>query len=415
MHRKMHRGAVAEINLDAISHNLEAIGKITGGTPVIAVVKADAYGHGAVQVSRRLAAEGVLCLAVAYTSEAADLRNAGITAPILVLFEKQDIPDFFRYNLMPVIHDLDTALKISGEAEKRRHPLDVHVKIDTGMGRFGFNGEKVPEAVAAISKMAFINIAGLMSHFSDSDISDKSYAEMQLKKFGSVADKFFAVTGKTAKNITRHIANSAAALSFRDAGLDAVRPGIMLYGCPPFRRPGEKSEILKPKSGTPAHALIPAMTVKTRILALKRFPKGSAISYGRTFITRRESLMAVLPIGYADGFSRAFSNNCDVLVRGKRAPVAGRVCMDLTVADVTELGRVNEGDEVVLLGRQGDEEITAWELALKAGTIPYEILTSIGNRSQRIYTDAGSMQDLQHAAYKFKLKSRGTKGRNKAG
>lgn len=373
----MRRGAVAEINLDAVAHNFNVAAELAGSAAVIPVVKADAYGHGAVRVSERLVKEGASCLAVAYMSEAVELRKAGIKSSILILFEKYDLSDFFKYNLIPVIHDLGTALKISAEAKKRGHPLDVHFKIDTGLGRLGLNGSKIAEEVIEASKMDHINIAGLMSHFSDSDISDKSYALMQLRNFNAVREKVLAATGWPARNLLCHISNSAAIISFKDALLDAVRPGLMLYGCLPFNHSSEP--------GPACPGLIPAMTVKTGILALKRFPKGSPISYGRTFTTKRDSLIAVLPVGYADGFSRAFSNNGDALVHGKRVPVVGRVCMDLTMLDVTEISGVKEGDDVVLLGSQGDEEITAWEMALKTGTIPYEIFTSLGGRSKKEY------------------------------
>lgn len=395
MHQDMHRGATAEIDLNAISHNYNVIKKITGNLPVIAVVKADAYGHGAAEISESLVKEGVFCLAVAYTSEAIELRKAGIKAPVLVLFEKYDIPDFFEYNLIPVIHDLNTAEKISEEAKKKGRSIDLHVKIDTGMGRVGFNSDSVAEDLISISKMDYINIAGLMSHFSDSDMADKSYAGIQLKRFRSVREKLRSFLGSD-KNLLCHISNSAATMSFRDAHMDAVRPGIMLYGCLPFQQPAIHDSRFTVHEGTRGQVaeLIPAMTVKARILTLKRLPEGSPVSYGRTFITRRDSLVAILAVGYADGFSRVFSNNADVLVRGKRAPIIGRVCMDLTMVDVTEVEGLKEGDEVVLLGRDGNEEITVWEMALKANTIPYEVLTSIGNKSKRIYKDAGCrMQD----------------------
>ncbi|GAB4409522.1 MAG: alanine racemase [Thermodesulfovibrionales bacterium] len=357
----MHRGAVAEIDLDAISHNLGIVRETTGDQPVIAVVKADAYGHGAIEVSKRLEEEGVYSLAVSYTDEAIKLRDAGIKSRVLVLFDKQSLSDFFDYSLIPVIHDFQTAVRLSSEAKRRNCKIDIHIKVDTGMGRLGFIGAKAIEDIAAISKMDHINVAGLMSHLSDPDT-----VEEQLKRFNTIRE-----TMPHKGDLLCHIANSAAVVSFRDTYMDAVRPGIMLYGYSPVRQP-----------------LRPAMTVKTKILSLRRLPEGSPISYGGSFITRRESLVAVLPVGYADGYSRAFSNNADVLVRGKRVPVVGRVCMDLTMVDVTGIEGVAEGDEVVLLGRQGDKEITVGELAMKAGTIPYEIMTSLGNRSRRTYVGA---------------------------
>lgn len=376
----MHRGAIAEIDLDAVTHNLGIVKKITENRPVIAVVKADAYGHGAIEVSRRLVNEGVSALAVAFTDEAIKLREAGIDSPIVVLFDKCDSADILKFNLIPVIHDLHSAKRLSEEARKRGNTLNVHVKVDTGMGRIGFNGAGVLRDIVAVSKMDYLNIAGLMSHFSDSDIADKSYARLQIERFNAVRD----ILRKVVKSPPLcHIANSAATLSFRDAHFDAVRPGLILYGYSPM----QKSETIEAfrLPNFRASELKPAMRIKTQILSLRKLQKGTPVSYGRTFITRRKSLIAVLPVGYADGFSRAFSNNADVLVKGKRAPVVGRVCMDLTMIDVTDIERMKEGDEVVLIGRQGRGEITATEIAIKAGTIPYEILTAIGNRSRRIY------------------------------
>lgn len=371
----MHRGAIAEIDLNAIAHNLDVVKAITRGRPVIAVVKADAYGHGAVEVSKKMIKGGVHCLAVAFNNEAVQLREAGIRSKILVLFERHDIREFFDYGLTPVVHDLETARRLHREARKRIRRLNVHIKIDTGMGRLGFNNENVVEDIIAISKMDYLNIEGILSHFSEADIRDKSCAQEQLAKFNEIRKSL----SKTIRNnFLFHIANSAATMSFKGAHMDAVRPGIMLYGCSPVMGQGSRVKGQGSK-------LKPAMRVRTNILTLRKVPKGTPISYGGTFITRRESLIAVMPVGYADGYCRAFSNNADVLVRGKRAPVAGRVCMDLTMVDATGIQGVKDGDEVVLLGRQGKEEITAWDLAKKSGTVPYEILTSLGNRSKRIY------------------------------
>jgi alanine racemase len=371
----VHRGAIAEIDLNAIAHNLDVVKAITRGRPVIAVVKADAYGHGAVEVSKKMIKGGVHCLAVAFNNEAVQLREAGLRSKILVLFERHDIREFFDYGLTPVVHDLETARRLHREARKRIRRLNVHVKIDTGMGRLGFNNENVVEDIIAISKMDYLNIEGILSHFSEADIRDKSCAQEQLAKFNEIRKSL----SKTIRNnFLFHIANSAATMSFKGAHMDAVRPGIMLYGCSPVMGQGSRVK-------GPGAELKPAMRVRTSILTLRKVPKGTPISYGGTFITRRESLIAVMPVGYADGYCRAFSNNADVLVRGKRAPVVGRVCMDLTMVDATGIQGVKDGDEVVLLGRQGKEEITAWDLAKKSGTIPYEVLTSLGNRSKRIY------------------------------
>lgn len=364
----MDRGPVAEIDLNAIAHNFRIVQNTAKKKNVIGVVKADAYGHGASKVASRLLKEGASYLAVAYTSEAIELRDAGIKAPIIVLFDKDELPLYFEYSLIPAIHDIKTALSFSKIAKKRRQKINVHIKLDTGMGRLGFNNiNEAAEKINTIAGMDSIEISGLMSHFSDADLSDKSYALLQIDRFNSVKNSIFK---KGIKPKLCHMANSAAIISLPESHFDAVRPGLMLYGY---------------SSLQPSVKLIPAMTVKTKILTLKKVKKGTPISYGRTFVTTKDSLIAALPIGYADGYSRAFSNNSEVLIRNKRAPVIGRVCMDITMVDVTDIAKVTEGDEVILLGGPKNHAITASELAAKISTITYEILTSFGNKSRRVY------------------------------
>ncbi|OGW38705.1 MAG: alanine racemase [Nitrospirae bacterium RBG_13_39_12] len=387
----MNRGAVAEISLTSIAHNLRCIKKVVKNRPVIPVVKADAYGHGAVKVSKTLAEEGVPCVAVAYTGEAIELREAGIDIPIMVLFERKDIKDFFDFGLIPVIHDVDTALSISSEAEKRNTSIKVHVKVDTGMGRAGLSGSKIIKDLLEISEMNGIELVGLLSHFSEADLSERSYAFLQIERFNKIREM---LSKKIGRKIFSHMANSAAVLAFEGAHLDAVRPGLMLYGYSPFQKSegfgelnrdvrSQKLKIECDKSGS--IELKPAMKVKTKFLCIRNLPSGSSISYGRTFITNRKSRIGVLPLGYADGYNRLFSNNAEVLVKGKRAPVVGRVCMDLTMTDLTDIKGVTEKDEVVIMGKQGKEIITAYELAYKTNTIPYEILTSLGGKSKKDY------------------------------
>ena len=392
----MIRGPVAEIDLSAIAQNLQTIREIAGDTPVIAVVKADAYGHGAIEVSRRLVKEGISYLAVAYTGEAVELRNAGIDIPIIVLFDRGNVRDVFDFHLTPVIYTRDTALSLSDEARKRGIVVRVHVKVDTGMGRLGLSGDHIMEDLTAISEMPGLELTGLLSHFSEADLSDRSYAVSQLERFNAIRE---AISGKIGRKLFSHVANSAAVLTFEESYLDAVRPGLMLYGYSPFSNPplppfrkggtggllegdGYVGNVSAEHSG-----LIPAMTVKTRILSIRSVAAGTPVSYGRTFVTKRPSRIGVIPVGYADGYSRLFSNNAEVLVRGKRIPVAGRVCMDLTMADLTDVREAEENDEVVLLGRQGDEVVTADELAYRAKTISYEILISLGSKSKRVYLE----------------------------
>lgn len=367
----MQRGPVAEINLGAVSHNLRLIKGISSNRTVIAVVKADAYGHGAVEVSKRLVRDGVDCLAVAFTEEAKELRDSGINAPIIVLFDP-DPKDVLDYNLIPVISSKKAAIALSDEAERNNRKVSVHIKVDTGMGRLGLTGDVVRD-ILEISELTRINIDGIMSHFSDADLSDNSFAKKQIERFNQIRSELFE---NGLKVRLYHIANSAAILSIKESHFNAVRPGLMLYGCSPMA--GLKPQFQYPK-------LEPVMTVKTKILALRRVNAGSPISYGRTFVTRRDSLIGVIPIGYADGFIRRLSNISEVIVRGKKAPLVGRICMDLSMIDLTDLEDVAEGDDVVIIGSQGSESIDVCEIAQKAETIPYEIFTSLGNRAKRVY------------------------------
>jgi alanine racemase len=379
------RGPVAEISLAAIGQNFQIIRNIVRNRPVIAVVKADAYGHGAVEVSKRLLKEGISYLAVAYINEAVELRDAGITIPIIVLFDTEDVKSIFDFKLMPVICDMDNALSLSKEAKKRNIPLKVHVKVDTGMGRMGLHGKHVIRDLIKISDMHGLEITALLSHFSEADLSDRTYAKFQLERFNEIRE---AVYEKLKRRIFSHIANSAAILSFKEAHLDAVRPGLMLYGYSPIKSMERRAKSRKSeKNKSQDIGLIPAMTVKTRILSIRNVPSGTPISYGRTFITKRPSRIGVIPLGYADGYNRLFSNNADVLVNGKRVPVIGRVCMDLTMTDLTDVKGVKKDDEVVIIGRQGNESITAEELAFRSNTISYEILTTLGGRSKRTYVE----------------------------
>jgi alanine racemase len=381
----VNRGAVAEVNLSAIAHNLGIVRKIVRNLPVIAVVKADAYGHGAEEVSVKLAGEGVSYLAVAYISEAKKLRDAGIKIPVIVLFDHGYSEDFFHYDLIPVVYDRVTARSMSKAATKKKALKKIHVKIDTGMGRLGLSGKGVVDELIKISMMPGIELSGLLSHFSEADLADRSYALLQIERFKAIRE---AISKRTGRNIFSHFANSAAVLSLHDAHLDAVRPGLMLYGYSPVSRDYNLNpERLEYSCGAEFEGteLIPAMTIKSKVLCVRNLPSGTPVSYGRTFITKRKSRIGVVPIGYADGYSRRFSNNAYMLVQGEKAPVVGRVCMDLTMIDLTEISNAREDDEVVILGRQGNKSITADELARKADTISYEILTSLGGKSVKAY------------------------------
>jgi alanine racemase len=355
------------IDLDAAGHNLGLISKHIRGLPVIAVVKADAYGHGAADLSKKFIALGAQSLAVAFVSEAQYLREAGITAPVLVLFDRTDIPSYFDLSLTPVIHDMDTARAFDREAQKRAKRIDVHLKVDTGMGRMGFSSADSTPLMEIID-LKNIRVIGLMSHFADADLDDKQFSLGQIDTFSRTREML------AEKGVTPlcHMANSAASLRLPEAAFDAVRPGLALYGVSPFRNSD--------------YGLRPVMSVRAPVVTLRRLSRGQTISYGRTYTAPRDMTAAVLGVGYADGFSRALSSRAEVIIRGRRAPIVGRVCMDLSVADVTDIEGVVDTDLALLLGTVGSESITAWELAELAGTIPYEILLSMGRMSERKYS-----------------------------
>ena len=356
----------AEIDLKALSHNLQIVREKTGNKNILAVVKADAYGHGSGAVSKHLIKNGVSMLGVAFTHEGIALRESHIDTPILIFFDRDNADVCIEYNLTPVIYDFNTAKKINTIAKKRNLVMPVHIKVDTGMGRVGMLPDKAFSEISKISGLSNIKPEGIMSHFSDADLQDKDFAYRQQDIFSTLIAAL-KKSGITFKFI--HMANSAAVLTMPDAHFNTVRPGIMLYGygcC--------EKEKLKP-----------VMTIKSKIILLKKVPKGTSISYGRTFITKRKSTIATIPVGYADGYNRKLSNNGEVLIKGKRAPVVGRVCMDTIMVDVTDIPDVNYKSEIVLIGRQGREQIFADDIAEKISTIPYEVLTSIGARVKRVY------------------------------
>ncbi len=367
-------GLRAGIDLPALSHNFAAIRCFSDNRPVIAVVKADAYGHGAPDVARTLVAQGAARLGVAYAEEAVELREAGIAAPILVFFEP-DVEAVFQHNLTPTVFDTEKAEALSREAVRRGRPLSVHVKVDTGMGRLGLQGDAAA-SILQIAQLPALKIEGIMSHFSEADLRDASFAETQIAQFGNLRSSLAAAGLRPP---CFHIANSAAVMSKPDAHFDAVRPGIMLYGYSPLEPGATSSQSI---------GLKPVMSVTTRFVSIRTVTAGKPISYGRTFHTKRQSIIGVLAMGYADGFSRSFSNNGEVLVRGKRAPIVGRVCMDLTMVDLTDIPDVNESDEVVIIGTQGGQTITAADWAERAGTISYEILLDLGRCAKRDFIRA---------------------------
>jgi alanine racemase len=311
-------------------------------------------------------------LGVALVEEGRDLREAGITAPILVmgpLFPEQ-AGAIASLGLTPVVFTMPVARALSVAAKKLGTMLGLHVKIDTGMGRLGIDPGDAPAFIAELKELDSIAVEGLMTHFADVDLRDKQFASKQMDRFEAFLN---ALKARGIDVPVRHAANSAALLDFRRALFTMVRPGLMLYGYDPLEERSTGAD------------LRPVLSLVTRIAFIKKVPAGTPISYGRTFVTKRESVVATLPLGYADGYSRGLSNKGEAIVRGARAPVIGRVCMDMCMLDVTDITGVREGDEVVLIGRQGGEHITADDIAARTGTIAYEVLCGISSRIPRIY------------------------------
>ena len=361
------------IDTGALKHNFFRLRElIPGNAGIMAVVKANAYGHGDVEVARALESFGCDIFGVAIAEEGARLRASGIVNPIVVLggVYPGQIKDIVGLDLTPVVFDLETVRLIDERAKKSGLVKRVHVKIDTGMGRIGLLPGDAAPFFEALKGLKNIEVEAVLSHFVEAELDDGEYSRKQLGVFFDILDTIRKL-GFAPRYID--MANSAAAVDYKDAHFNLIRPGIMLYGSYPAQRFARKI------------ALKPVMSVKTAILFLKRVPAGFPVSYGRTFITKRESVIATLPIGYADGFARRLSGKADVLVRGKRAPVVGTVCMDLVMCDVTDVPGANAGDEVVVIGSQGGETITVEEVAGKAGTISYEIFCNFSARVPRIY------------------------------
>lgn len=366
---------VAEVNLDAIKHNyMEIRAHVPSEVEVMAIVKADGYGHGSVQVANLLQEEGVNRFAVAIVKEGEELRKSGITSPILVLgyTPRADIKALIENDLTQTVFSYDMAKTISDEAGTLGKTVNVHIKVDTGMGRIGFlSSPQSIEEVKKIASLPHINLEGIFTHFSTADEEDTTYTKKQWDIFEGFLTELREV-GIELPVI--HAANSAAIMCHSYANLNVVRPGIILYGYYP-------SDYLKGK----VLDLMPAMTLKTQVVHVKELPEGSYIGYGRKFYTHQKTKIATIPVGYADGFSRSLGNKGRVLIRGQYAPIVGNICMDQFMVDVTKIKGVSVEDEVVLFGKQGEKEIPVEEIAQLLGTINYEIVCMIGKRVPRVY------------------------------
>jgi len=366
----------ATVNLAALAHNLSCITRyLSPDCEILAIVKANAYGHGAVETAQALVRQGIGRFAVASLDEGIALRHAGINASIVVLgalFEQQ-IADLVANTLTPVISDGRILSSLTKAARSHQAPYPIHLKVETGMGRLGFSPEELLSLLDSSLVQRPLQVEGLMTHLADADGKDTAFTEQQLGVFRTVLEQV-RQRGVTLPFV--HTANSAAIVRFPAAHFSLVRPGIMLYGYHTL------------PTTVPAPDLKPVLSLHTTIAQLRTIPRGGSVSYNGTFVATRPTRIAVLPIGYADGYSRRLSHRGSVLIQGRRAPIVGLVCMDMIMVDVTDLAPVHVGETATLIGQQGGESIWADEVADWIGTIPYEVLCGIGSRVPRLYESA---------------------------
>lgn len=365
------RNVWAEVDLSAIAHNVQVTRKVLKpGTKICAVVKADAYGHGAVPVATAALAAGVNYLAVSMTQEALELREAGIMAPILILgtMTEEHEKALVDYNITQTVYDLAVAQELSAAALQENKVAKVHLAVDTGMNRIGCRPEEAADLAEAISKLPHVELEGMFSHFANADEMDKSFAESQYRKFME-ADR--AIKDRGIQIPLVHIDNSAGITEMKHTECDMVRQGITLYGLWPSDDV-ERCLDLKP-----------ALSLKAEVVFVKDVPAGEKIGYGCTYETKAPMKVATIPLGYADGYSRALSNRGYITIRGYKAPVVGRICMDQFMVDVTNVPGVHKGDEAVIFGPGG---VSLDQLAKWVGTIPYELMCLLSTRVPRKYT-----------------------------
>jgi alanine racemase len=360
----------AVVDLGAIALNYRFLAGRVAPADVLPVVKADAYGHGAVPVARRLEAEGARTFVVAIAEEGVTLRRAGIGGAILILsfVDPADVALHRAYGLTPALYDLEQAKAFAEATRETAAPLPVHLKLDTGMGRLGVRLEELPAAIELIRGAKGLTLTGVYTNFSSSSDADSPATAAQT---AAMRDGLAALASAGMATDCVHLANSGAVLAHPATWFDAVRPGLALYG-------------VAPDENRDSGVLEPALTLETEIMTVKSVPAGTALGYSGAFVTARPSRIALLPIGYDDGLRRSLFGRLSVLVRGEEAPIVGAVSMDLTIVDVTGTA-ARLGDRVVCLGRDGQRRVTAWDWARAAGTIPYEVFCGIGRRVPRAY------------------------------
>ena len=385
--------AWAEIDLSALAHNFQAIrGHVGDKTKIMAVVKADGYGHGYLETAKTMIDSGADALAVAFMDEAVQIRKCGITTPTLILGYTH--PDYaeelIERDIMPGCYTFEMAEAMSKAGQRLNKTGRIHIKIDTGMGRIGYrycddeniNRQTIDE-IKRISELPNLEIDGLFTHFAVADEDDDDYTKAQYKKFKELCDR---VKGEGVKVNLCHCCNSAGLMRFPEYHMDMVRPGIILYGLMPSEFVDKNILDLRP-----------AMALKTRITNIKTVEEGVSVSYGRKYKTDKPTKIATLSIGYADGYSRILSGKVEILAGGKKCPQIGTICMDQCMIDVTDVNNINIGDEAIMFGKDsGDSSIPIEEIAGTMGTINYEILCVIGKRVPRVYLRDGRITDIHN-------------------
>ncbi|NOW05823.1 alanine racemase [Clostridium beijerinckii] len=384
--QKILRPVYAEIDLDAIAYNMKNIKNLAKDKEVIAVVKADCYGHGALDVVPTLLENGASRLAVAVLTEGIELRNDNINAPIMILGYTPSYlnEELIKYDLEQTVYDLDYAKELSKTALSLNKKAKIHIAIDTGMGRIGFlPTEKAIDDICKICSLEGLEVIGIFTHFSTSDEKDKEYTNEQFEKFTDLLKK---LSNLNIEIPIKHVSNSGAIMDMPETYLDAVRAGIILYGYYPSNEVKKENLSLKP-----------ALTLKATITRVQEMDAGMSISYGRTFKTERRSLIATIPIGYADGYSRLLAKNAKVIINGQFAPIVGRICMDQCMIDITDInGDIKVGDEVIILGEQDGLRFNADNFAEIMGTINYEILCMLKYRIPRVYVKNGKIFNVRN-------------------
>jgi len=367
----------AEIDLDAVAHNVRTLKRIAGSAELAVVVKANAYGHGLIPFAKAALSAGADRLAVICTEEGAELRREGISAPVLVLgyVPPEEARRVVELRLTPIVTSLDLALSLSAAAQDAGLVQPVHLKVDTGLNRYGLRPAEAIALAERIRELPDLYVEGLCTHFFDAGSSDKAETKRQFELFMNVANQLSWIP-------IRHVSNTAALIDLPEFNLEMVRPGIGVYGCYP-------DGVARPQV-----PLKPVLSWKTRIIRINHLAAGESVSYGATWRATRPSNIAVVVCGYADGLPRVLSNRGQMLVRGQKAPIVGRICMDMTLIDVTEIPGTQEGDEVAIIGKQGNEEIKAEDIAFLCDTVSYEILSRIAARVPRIPTGSGESQPL---------------------